>query len=548
MDKRLAKQAAHLRNQKPSNRSLTLPVFLALWLLGPLSAGCKRADEAPVRGADNYFRVNLGTEPPSLDWSLATDHVSFNVISNLMVGLTEFDKELKPAPVIAKAWELHDGGRRIIFHLRDDVKWSDGQQVRAQDFEFSWKRLLDPKTASEYAYILFDIVNAQGYHEGKIPEAADVGVRALEDFKLEVRLHHPASYFLAITTFEVTFPQRRDVIEKFGSSWTEPGKIVTNGPFLLSSWKHENEIELSANPGFFGGKPAMDRVRMFMINEKTTALAMYEQGQLDFVDNHSIPIFEKERLSKQRGFKRVPQLRGYYYGFRTDRAPFHDPRVRRAFMMAVDRRVFPDILQGGQIPAPSWIPPGMLAHNGKIGLPFNPVEARRLLREAGYPDGKGFPPVVLAYNTEEDHKLVAEAAQSMWQRNLGVLVKLENQEWKVYLKQLQSNPPALFRLGWGADYPDPDNFMKLFTADSGNNNTRWKSKEYDQLLAQAARELDVKRRTQLYDAAQKILCETELPIMPLFWEAESTLLNPHFTGLEFNSMARMDLRHVRRAD
>jgi oligopeptide transport system substrate-binding protein len=156
--------------------------------------------------------------------------------------------------------------------------------------------------------------------------------------------------------------------------------------------------------------------------------------------------------------------------------------------------------------------------------------------------------VVLAYNTEEDHKLIAEAVQGMWQRNLGVVVKLENMEWKVYLKQLQDNPPAIFRLGWGADYPDPDNFMKLFTANSGNNNTRWKNKTYDQLLEQAARELDVKKRARLYDAAQKILCETDLPIMPLFWEAESTLLNPHFTGLEFNSMARMNLRNVRRAD
>jgi oligopeptide transport system substrate-binding protein len=535
-----------LSSHKRFKRTILFGFLLCLG--AALSAGCKPGDEAPARGADTFFRVNLGTEPPSLDWSLATDHVSFNVISNLMVGLTEFDRDLKVAPVIAKGWEMHDGGRRIIFRLRDDVPWSDGQKVRAQDFEYSWKRLLDPKTASEYAYILFDLVNAQEYHEGKIDDAAAVGVRALEDFTLEVRLRHPASYFLALTTFEVTFPQRADVIEKFGPRWTEPGNMVTNGPFRLASWKHENEIELAANPSFFGGKPAIEHVRMYMINEKTTALAMYEQGQLDFIDNHSIPIFEKERLAEHRGFKRVPQLRGYYYGFRVDRPPFNDPRVRQAFAMATDRKVFPSILHGGQTPARSWIPPGMLAHNAKIGAPFNPVEARRLLREAGYPDGKNFPPVVLGYNTEEDHKLIAEAVQSMWQRNLGVVVRLENQEWKVYLKRLQSDPPGIFRLGWGADYPDPDNFMKLFTATSGNNNTRWKNPKYDQLVEQAAREFDVKKRVQLYEAAQRILCETELPIMPLFWEAESTLLNPHFTGLEFSSMARMNLKNVRTAE
>lgn len=509
-----------------------------------LAAGCR---PAPEGGAGDHFRVNLGTEPPSLDWSLATDHVSFNVIANLMVGLTEFNKDLKPAPVVAKSWDILDGGKKIVFHLRADVPWSDGRKVRAQDFEYSWKRLLDPKTASEYAYILFDIVNAQDFHEGKIADASTVGVHAVDDATLVVELRHAASYFLSLTTFEVTFPQRQDIVEKFQTHWTDPSHIVTNGPFLLSSWQHENQIELRAHANFFRGKPEIQKVTMFMVNEKTTALAMYEQGQLDFIDNHSIPILEKKRVSRKRGFQRVPQLRGYYYGFVTDRKPFQDPRVRRAFAMAIDRDAFPKILHGGETPASSWIPPGMLAHNPKIGVPFNPPEARRLLREAGYPSGQGFPRVVLGYNTEEDHKLVAEAVQGMWQRNLGVIVELENQEWKVYLKKLQNDPPHVFRLGWGADYPDPDNFMKLFTADSGNNQTRWKNPRYDQLLELAARELSAKKRKTLYDEAQKILCETDLPIVPLFWTAESTLLNPRYAGLELNSMGRMDLRHVRPA-
>jgi oligopeptide transport system substrate-binding protein len=525
-----------------------LPAFIfAVLALMLVCAACGKNNRSLGTGSSNRFRVNLGTEPPSLDWSLATDHVSFNVIANLMVGLTEFDKDLKPAPVIAKSWDLLDRGATIVFHLRDDVQWSDGQKVRAQDFEYSWKRLLNPKTASEYAYTLFDIVNAQEYAEGKLTDPSAVGVRAQDDTTLVVRLRHPASYFLAITTFEVTFPQRQDIIEKFESRWTDPANIVTNGPFLLSSWKHENEIELRANPKFFGGKPAIDRVTMFMVNEKTTALAMYEQGQLDFMDNHSIPTVEKPRIAKQPGYKLVPQLRGEYYGFAVERKPFDNPKVRKAFAMAIDRNIFPKILQGGEKPASSWIPPGMLAHNPKIGLPFNPVEARRLLREAGYPDGKGLPPIVLGYNTEEDHKLVAEAIQSLWQRNLGVVVRIENQEWKVYLKKLQNDPFQVFRAGWGADYPDPDNFMKLFTTTSGQNYSRWKNPRYDQLLEAAARELDDKKRAQLYDEAQKLLTETAMPIVPLFWRAETTVLNPHFTGLEFNSMARLDLRRVRPA-
>ncbi|MFQ5849523.1 MAG: peptide ABC transporter substrate-binding protein [Candidatus Binatia bacterium] len=523
----------------------TFPLYracaLAFCLLLPLWS----CTPSPERAREKVFRVNLGTEPPSLDWSLATDHVSFNVIVNLMVGLTEFDRNLRPAPMVAKSWEIHEGGRKIIFNLRDDVLWSDGRKLRALDFEYSWKRLLNPRTASEYAYILFDIMNAESYNQGKITDSALVGVRALDDQTLEVRLKHPAPYFLAITTFEVTYPQRRDIVEKFGARWTDPSNIVTNGPFLLESWKHENEIRLKANPNFFLGKPAIDRVEMTMVNEKSTALAMYERDQLDFLDNRSIPIFEKHRLKELPGFQVVPQLRGYYYGFVTDRAPFDDVRVRRAFAMAIDRRIFSKILHGGEQPISSWIPPGMLGHSPRIGLSFNPTEARRLLAEAGYPNGKGFPKVTLGYNTDETHKMVAEAIQGMWKQHLGVLVRLDNQEWKVYLSKINTDPPHVFRLGWGADYPDPNNFMKLFTSTSGNNNTRWKNERYDELVERAAQEMNEEERITLYDEAQKILCETDLPIISLFVTAETTVLNPRFTGLRFNSMARLMLRNVR---
>ncbi|HEX9445762.1 MAG TPA: peptide ABC transporter substrate-binding protein [Candidatus Binatia bacterium] len=515
-----------------------IPVLLFLAAL----SSCGRSS---ATGDGRTFRVNLSTEPPSLDWSLATDHVSLNVIANLMVGLTEFDKSLKTAPVIAKSWDVLDGGRRIVFHLREDAAWSDGVKVKAEDFEYSWKRLLDPKTASQYAYILFDIVNAEEFQQGKLTDDGQVGVKALDDATLEVRLKHPTSYFLSITTFEVTFPQRRDVVEKYGTQWTEPGHIVTNGPFLLDSWKHENEIRLKANPGFFLGKPAIERVEMFMITEKTTAVSMYDQGQLDFLDNDSIPPLEKPRLAKSPGYKPVPQLRGEYYAFAVDRKPFDDPRVRKAFAMAIDRSVFPKILHGGELPATSWIPPGMLAHNPKIGLMYNPPEARRLLREAGYPDGKAFPQVTLVYNTKEDNKLVAEAIQSMWKNNLRVLVRLENLDWKVYLKRLQNDPPPVFRDGWGADYPDPDNFMKLFTSNSGNNHTRWKNARYDQILEQAAEDLREPRRIRLYDEAQRILLENDTAIIPLFTRVESTVLNPRYVGLEYNSMGRLVLKNVR---
>ncbi|HWP58174.1 MAG TPA: peptide ABC transporter substrate-binding protein [Candidatus Acidoferrales bacterium] len=527
--------------------SAILQKFFPALCFGGLFLFCTVACKAaPQAGGEKAFRVNIGTEPPTLDWSLATDHVSFNVIANLMVGLAEFDRDLKPSPVIAKSWEIHDGGRKIVFRLRDDVLWSDGQKVRAADFAYSWKRLLNPRTASEYAYILFDIVNAEAYNRGKLADESAVGVVARDEFTLEVRLRSPVSYFVPLTTFEVTYPQRRDIVEKYGPEWTQPAHIVTNGPFLLTSWKHDHKIELAPNPRFFLGRPALEKVEMFMIREKTTALSMYEQGRLDFIDNKSIPALEKPRAAKMAGHQLVPQLRGYYYGFVVDRKPFDDVRVRRAFSMALDKNVFGKILHGGERAASCWIPPGMLAHNPKIGLSFNPPEARRLLREAGYPDGRGFPPIALGFNgDEEDHRIVAEAAQGMWKKNLGVLVRLESQEWKVYLKKLQTDPPHLFRLGWGADYPDPDNFMKVFASFSGNNHTRWKNPRYDRLLDAAATEPNPERRARLYDEAQKVLCEQDLPIVPLFTTTETTVLSPRYTGLQYSAMSRLLLQRVR---
>ena len=313
----------------------------------------------------------------------------------------------------------------------------------------------------------------------------------------------------------------------------------------MASWKQQNEIELRANGKYFRGKPAMEIVTMYMVNEKTTALTMYEQGNLDFMDeSHSIPTLDKPRLAKLPEYKLVPQLRGEYYGFAVDRKPFDNAKLRRAFSLAIDRDIFPKILQGGKTPATSWIPPGMLAHNPKIGLAYNPNEARRLLAEAGFPDGTGLPPIVLGYNTQEVISWSPKRFRQCGKRRLNVVVKIENQEWKVYLKKLQTDPFVVHRAGWGADYPDPDNFMKLFTANSGNNHGRWKNAKYDQLLDQAASESDSAKRTLLYDEAQKLLTETDAAIAPLFWKAEATMLSPKFTGLEYNSMARMDLRNV----
>lgn len=509
-------------------------VALGLWLIG--ASGAAAAPPSPA-----ILRLAISSEPPTLDWSLATDNVSITVIENLMEGLTAFDDQLRPKPAVASRWEVSPDGTTYTFHLRDDVYWTDGKRVTAQDFEYAWKRLLNPKTGAEYAYFLYDLVNAYEYNAGRVTDPSLVGVTAVNDTTLRVRLKKPIVYFPSITTFVVTFPQRHDLIERYGARWTDPDRLVTDGPFTLAEWRHEYKVVLRANPRYAWGRPAIDEVRLYVVNDRSTALTLYETGDLDLAQlpPEAIPFYEESPE-----FVRVPILRGYYYGFNVKAAPFDDPRVRQAFALAIDKSEFPKILKGGEVPTNSWIPAGLFASNPGIGLAYDPAAARVRLAEAGYPDGRGFPPVTAVYNTDPVNTLIAENLQAQWKRSLGVTIALDNQEWKVYLKRLQTNTPPLYRLGWGADYPDPDTFMALFTAHSGNNYTGWASARYDGLIAEAASTPDPVRRRLLYDEAQRILTEQEVPIIPLFVATQNYLVKPYVRGLHLDAMELLRLKGV----
>ena len=507
----------------------------ALALAGLVACGSPTGQPTP-----GVLRINLGTEPPTLDWMRATDSVSITVIEQLMRGLTRLGPDLRPVPALAQRWEVSPDGLTYTFHLRRDVRWSDGVPLHAEQFAYGWRRLLDPETAAEYAYFLFPVAGAREYNAGKLTDPDALGVRALDAHTLEVRLVAPLVYFPSITTFMVTFPARRDLIERFGDAWTEPGNLATLGPFELEEWWHEYRITLRANPDFYGGPPGLDRVVGYMVAEQSTALVLFEQGILDFV---RLPPLEIPRYERHPAYRRIPALRGYYFGFNTTAPPFDDARVRRAFAMAIDRRQFPLLLMGGEQPASYWIPPGMPHHNPSIGVRFDPERARELLREAGV-DAASLAPVQVVYNTLQRHKLVAEKVQQQWQDHLGVRVELQNREWKVFLKELALQPPPVYRLGWGADFPDPDNFMNLFTSYSANNHTGWRNPRYDALVERAAREREPARRQALYDEAQRILCEKDLPIAPLFVEAVNAVIAPRVKGLELNAMDILFLERV----
>ena len=488
------------------------------------------------------FNMRIFSEPPTLDWNLATDNVSITILQNLMEGLAAYDSKLQPKPALAEKWDVSADGKTYTYRIRKSVLWNDGIPLTAQHFWDSWERALNPKTASEYAYFFFDIVGAKDYNEGKLKDSSQLGFKVLDSQTFQVVLNKRASYFPTIPTFTVTFPIRKDALEKYGSKWTEPGKMPVVGPFMLSEWKHDSKLSLTANPKYHGGKPKLDTVNAFVVNEDTTAINMFESGKLHYVSR--LPPVEIERLRASPAYRNGPFLRGYYYGFNLNKKPFSDIRVRQAFAHAVDRSQITSMLKGGQIPTTSWVPKGMPGYEPKVGLDFDVAKAKKLLAEAGYPDGKGFPTVTFMFDTRDDHKMIAERLQAMWKKNLGVDLKAQNEDWKVYLNRLKADVPQMFRLGWGADYPDPDNFLALFTSYSGNNYTQWKSKEYDGLIEKAAGESSMAKRIALYKKAQILLTEKDTVIIPLFIDALNVLVSPTVKNLNLNAMDQLNLRDV----
>ncbi len=499
-------------------------------------SGCSKEPDLSI------FKISIKNEPPTLDGTLATDSVSFTVLTNLMEGLTQYDSDLNPIPAIAKKWEYSNEGRTITFFLRDDALWSDGRKVTAKDFEYSWKRLLAPETAAQYAYFLFDIKNASEYNAGTLKNSDEVGVRAIAENILEVTLKKPVVYFPSITTFMVTFPLRQDIIEKYGDDWTEPGNIVTNGPYLLEEWQHEYKLILKANAKHYEGKPQINEVHIFVVQEPTTALTLYETGEMDFIELPPIAIPHYEKNSEYRN---KPQLRGYYYGFNIKKPPFDKALVRQALAHSVDRSLIPKILKGGELPSSSWIPKGMFGYNESIGSKFNPDKARYLLAEAGYPEGKNFPEVTAVFNTGDVNRLIGEFLQEQWKKHLNINIQFESQEWKVFLSRLDLDPPQIFRLGWGADFPDPDNFMNLFISTSGNNRLRWANKDFDKLVALGSTLKDPVKRQKVYDQAQELLTETEVPMIPLFVSAQNLMIKPYIKGFKTNAMELLYLKRIR---
>lgn len=527
------------------------PAGLLILLIAVMlaSAGCAAQGEYfgevnPPQG--NVFRFNNSTEPEYIDPALLTGQPGARLANMLFEGLTvNSAKTSKPVPAAAESWEVSPDRTVYTFHIRKNAVWSDGHPVTAQDFVYSWRRVLDPKTAARYAMLFYYIVNAQAFNEGRLKDASQLGVHALDDHTLQVKLREPVPFFLALTAHTTFFPVPRWVVEKYGDHWTDPSHIVGNGAFLLVYHRTNDRFEFVRNPRYWNAASVrLQKVIAYSVDDHHTAANMYQSGMVDWLPD-SLP---SEYVSYMRGrfhdLHSEPFLAIYYYAFNITHPPLNNPLVRRALNMAVDRRaITDDLLKGGQIPTSHFVPVGFSDYRSPPGPEYDPKEAARLLAEAGYPDGRGFPQMEIIFNSSELHQRIAETIQQMWASNLHIQVRLHNQEWATFLKRLRSLDYDIARDDWVADYADPTTFLDLLESGNPNNGTGWKSAEYDRLLAEARHETDASKRMAVLERAETVALQA-LPVMPLYTYASEALIKPYVRGIYFSPIDEHPLTHV----
>ena len=493
-----------------------------------------------------------GTEPQSLDPHIATGVPEHHIISSLMEGLVHKDGEtLEPRPGVAKSWDISADGRVYTFYLRQDARWSNGDLHNAHDYVWSWWRALQPALGNLYAYMYFPIANAKAYYDGEISDFSQVGVKALGDYVLQVTLTEPIPYFLQLLDHYSTYPVHRATIEKFGTAdqrgtrWTFEGNIVGNGAFQLKEWKINRRITVERNPHYWNAENVrLNQVVFYPTENVTTEERMFRAGQLHYsgIPSDKIQVYSQ---SDDPSLRIQPYLGVYFYRLNVDKPQLSDKRVRRALGMTINRdQLVSQITKGGQIPAYTITPPGTMGYYPESDLTFDPEAAKKLLAEAGYPNGEGFPTTEILYNTSEGHRKIAVALQQMWKKHLNIDVVLLNQEWKVYLDTVSNHHYEIARAGWIGDYVDPNNFLDMFLCNGGNNRTRWCNPKYDQIiLQQVPKAKSHQQRLALFQQAENILLE-EMPVIPIYIYTSNNLVKPTVKNFGRNILNQANYREM----
>ena len=493
---------------------------------------------------------NNGSEVQSLDPHKIEGVPESNINRDLFEGLLISDVDGKPSPGVAEKWENKDF-KVWTFHLRKDAKWSDGTPVTAQDFVYSWQRLANPNTASPYAsYLQYGhIVNIDDIIAGKKP-ITDLGVKALDDHTFEVTLSEPVPYFYKLLVHSSVSPVPRAAVEKFGEKWTQPANIVTNGAYKLKDWVVNERIVLERNTNYWdNAKTVINQVTYLPISSEVTDVNRYRSGEIDMTyNNMPIELFQKLKKEIPNEVHVDPYLCTYYYEINNQKAPFNDVRVRTALKLALDRDIIVNKVKNqGDLPAYSFTPP--YTDSAKLVEPEwfkwsqekRNEEAKKLLAEAGYTAEK---PLTfdLLYNTSDLHKKLAIAAASIWKKNLGANVKLENQEWKTFLDTRHQGNYDVSRAGWCADYNEPTSFLNMVLSDSSNNTVHYKSPAFDKLIADTLKVTDEAQRSELYSKAEQQL-DKDSAIVPVYYYVNARLVKPWVGG--YSGKDPMDNIHVK---
>ncbi len=503
-------------------------VLVTSLLIFILASGCGGAKQTGKETKEQLIRYNVCVEPETLDPAKVTGMPEGTILLQLFDGLTRYDENQEIKPAIAENWQISADGLTYTFKLRE-AKWDNGEPIKAQDFVFSWLRALAPETASEYAYQLFYVQGAEDYNNGK-GKKEDVAIKAMDDKTLQVTLAKPAPQFLGLTAFYTLFPVYEKNVQGNDNWFTEPAKYISNGPFKLVSWDHNQKIVLEKNLNYWdAANVKLNKLEIYLIDSVDTGFNMFKTGQLDFQEE--VPVQEITAMKDNKELQIAPDTSIYFYRFNVTQKPFDDARVRKALAMSIDRKQLVDnVLLAGEKPALAFVPFGFMDTNGKdfrqnSGNLFeeNLTEAKKLLAEAGYPEGKGFPEATILFNTSENHKKIAEAIQQMWKKNLGIEVSIENTEWQVYLDREENGDFDLARAGWTPDYLDPMSFIDLFVTDGGNNYTGWGKAEYDTLVKEANSGSNQQARMEAMHKAEKILMD-EMPVMPIYFYTNANLI------------------------
>jgi len=504
-------------------------------------SGCGgRETPVDIGNREQVFHRGMGSDPKGLDPHITTGVTAFNVISTLLEGLVSphpEDVSTRPVPGVAESWDISADELEYTFHIREDARWSNGDPVTAGDFVFSFERILSPKLGSEYAYMLFCMKGAEDFNSGKITDFSQVGVKALDDHALRIALNSPTKYFLSLLMHHSWFPVHPPTILAHGpidhriSEWTDPEHYVGNGPFTLKSWEPGKKLVVVKSRTYWDRDAVrLNEMRFYPIGDHTAEERAFRAGQLHVTEVVPLDRIQYYLEDQPRLIRVDPYLGTYYYLFNVTRPPMDNVNVRRALAMAIDReKLVRFVTKGGEEPAYHFTPPDTAGFTSRARLAHDVEEARRLLAEAGYPNGEGFPKVELLYNTSDAHLRIAEAIHQMWKTTLGIDVEMVNMEWKVYLAATRELKYDVARAGWIGDYIDPNTFLDMWITGRGNNRTGWSNEAYDGLLASAARELDEKKRHEYFQQAEQILAE-QAPIMPIYFYRSKSLVQPSVRG------------------